>query len=70
MKHICVSKFPDAIGYIGPNTQSKTYKLPCGTLLEVIGKVKPGEKTFYVVKSYQSKPLFVLSIDADLVEEF
>jgi len=70
MKHICVTKFPDAIGYRAPNTQASTNKLPCGTLLEVIGKVRVGDKVFFVVKSYQNKPLFVLGLDADLVEEF
>lgn len=70
MKKICIIDWPDRIGYTAPDTRAKQYRLPSGTLLDAIGKVKNGDTYFFVVASYRGVPIYIPTGSASLVEEW
>ena len=70
MKQICILGWPDVLGYTAPDTRAKQFRLPSGSLFETIGKVKNGDVTFFVVKSYRGGPLYIPTTNASIVEEF
>ncbi len=59
MKPFVVVNFPDGQAYVGPNNKTKMNRLPCGTLLQVIGQVKGLDGFIYYVAEYSDKPVFV-----------